>query len=151
CSLWRASTSRTLCAVVPMHEICGVPFRPSVRISRTVSSVPSRVEPPAPNVTEQNAGFKSASVRRAARSFSAPSTVRGGKNSTLQLRLRSLIAGSGPLRNQGREQPRDHAVHDRAEYAGPEAGDMETGYERSDRPEQKPVDHEDEQAERQDR
>ena len=56
---------------------------PSARISSTVASVPSRVEPPAPNVTEQNAGFSCASCARAARSFVTPSGVRGGKNSRL--------------------------------------------------------------------
>ena len=38
----------------------------------------SRVLPPAPNVTEQNAGFSCASCARAARAFT-PSGVRGGK------------------------------------------------------------------------
>ena len=74
-----------------MHEMWGVAARPSDRISSTVSSVPSRVEPPAPNVTEQNAGFSSASFLRAARNFSAPSAVLGGKNSTLHMRVRPLI------------------------------------------------------------
>jgi bacterioferritin-associated ferredoxin len=63
--------------------MCGAAGTPSARISSTVSSVPSRVEPPAPNVTEQNAGSSCASCRRAARSFSTPSGVRGGKNSRL--------------------------------------------------------------------
>src|SRR2546425_6581001 len=103
-----------------MQEMCGVAGNPSPRISSTVSSVPSRVEPPAPNVTEQNAGLSSASDRRAARSFSTPSGVFGGKNSTLNIRGRSLI---GLLGDQRRQRPRDQAVHDRAEYAGPEAAD----------------------------
>ena len=41
------------------------------------------VKPPAPNVTEQNVGRSWASWRRAARSLSTPSGVRGGKNSRL--------------------------------------------------------------------
>src|SRR5215467_11821102 len=120
-----------------MHEMCGVPFSPSPRISSTVSSVPSRVEPPAPNVTEQKAGLSDASVRRAARSFSAPSAVLGGKNSTLQLRV--LIEGSArsrPFRDQRGEQPRNDAVDDCAEHTRPKAADVESRHERSDRPEQ---------------
>jgi hypothetical protein len=48
----------------------------------TVASVPSRVEPPAPNVTEQNAGFSCASC--AGRCAACrPSGVSAGKNSKL--------------------------------------------------------------------
>ena len=56
-----------------MHEMCGAAGSPSPRISSTVASVPSRVEPPAPNVTEKNAGFSCASCARAARSLATPS------------------------------------------------------------------------------
>jgi hypothetical protein len=69
--------------VLPMHDRCGARCMPSARISSTVASVPSRVEPPAPKVTEQNAGFNAAKSRRAARSFATPSSVFGGKNSRL--------------------------------------------------------------------
>src|SRR5437763_3729026 len=109
--------------VEPMHEICGVAGMPSARISSTVASVPSRVDPPAPNVTEQNAGFSGASCLRAARSFSTPSGVRGGKNSTLycgSLAIKTcphepLFAAS---EQQRRQCPRNDAVHDRAEKRG---------------------------------
>ena len=83
CSRYCVSTSRSDSRVPPMQDRCGAAGRPSRIISRTVSSVPSRVEPPAPNVTEQNAGPSCASCARAARSFATPSSVRGGKNSKL--------------------------------------------------------------------
>src|SRR3954470_18419829 len=50
----------------------------------TVSSVPSRVEPPAPYVQEKKRGFSLASSCHVARSFSFPSVVFGGKNSKLK-------------------------------------------------------------------
>src|SRR6476661_6509597 len=67
----------------PMHDRCGAAGVPSPMISRTVASVPSCVEPPAPKVTEQNSGCSAYSFCRAARSLSAPSAVLGGKNSRL--------------------------------------------------------------------
>ena len=140
--------------VLPMHDRCGAASMPSPRISSTVASVPSRVLPPAPNVTEQNAGRSCESWRRAARSFSTPSGVRGGKNSRLN---RAVAAHRAPpslrlLRHQQRGQrPRDQAVDDRAEDARPESGHAKAGHERADRPEQQAVQHEDEQAERQQR
>src|SRR5512143_3232329 len=141
CRLYCASTSRIDSRVPPMQERCGTPSRPSARNSSTVASVPSRVEPPAPNVTEQNAGSSCASCLRVARSFSTPSGVRGGKNSRLQTRR----AGGGigdpsiALREQQRgQEPRNQAVDDRAEDARPEAADMEALDERADPPEQEP-------------
>src|SRR6266513_2004726 len=106
--------------------MCGVAARPSLRSSRTVSSVPSRVDPPAPKVTEQNAGLSSAIDRRAARSFSTPSAVFGGKNSTLKIPVRFLIdaRSSFLLGNQSREQPGNDAEHDRAKHGRPKAADM---------------------------
>ena len=59
-----------------------------------MASVPSRVEPPAPNVTEQNAGFSCASCARAARSFATPSGVLGGKNSKLNVLAAPRITSS---------------------------------------------------------
>src|SRR3954468_17912777 len=65
------------------HEMCGAAGCPAARMSRTVSSVPSRVVPPAPYVQEKNRGLSAASSRQAARSFAFPSGVFGGKNSKL--------------------------------------------------------------------
>ena len=44
-----------------MQEMCGATDNPSRCISITVFNVPSRVEPPAPNVTEKYSGFSAAS------------------------------------------------------------------------------------------
>src|SRR2546422_5932529 len=66
-----------------MHERCGAASWPAARISSTVSSVPSRVEPPAPKVHEKKRGLRSARSCQAARSFALPSGVFGGKNSKL--------------------------------------------------------------------
>src|SRR4051812_31371541 len=65
------------------HEMCGAAGCPAARMSRTVSRVPSRVVPPAPYVQEKNRGLSLASSCQAARSFSFPSGVFGGKNSKL--------------------------------------------------------------------
>jgi len=75
-----------LSSVEPMHDRCGAASEPSAWISRTVSRVRSRVEPPAPKVTEKNLGSSCASCFLVARSFSAPSAVLGGKNSKLNVR-----------------------------------------------------------------
>src|ERR1700736_5917211 len=72
--------------VEPMHEMCGAARCPDFWISSTVASVRSRVEPPAPNVTEKNLGPSCASCARVAASFSAPCGVAGGKNSKLKMR-----------------------------------------------------------------
>src|SRR5689334_20861592 len=69
-----------------MQERCGAASKPAARISSTVSSVPSRVEPPAPNVQEKNLGFSCPSCCHVARSFSFPCAVFGGKNSKLNVR-----------------------------------------------------------------
>src|SRR6266850_4035553 len=66
------------------QEMCGAAACPALRISSTVSSVPSRVEPPAPKVQEKKRGLSLASSCQVARSFSLPSTVFGGKNSKLK-------------------------------------------------------------------
>ena len=66
-----------------MQEMCGATGRPSAWIAITVFQVPSLVEPPAPNVTEKNAGSSAARRDRTARSLSSPSGVLGGKNSKL--------------------------------------------------------------------
>ena len=75
-----------LSRVEPMHEICGAARCPEAWISTTAASVRSRVEPPAPNVTEKNLGRSCASCSRVARSFATPSGVAGGKNSKLKMR-----------------------------------------------------------------
>src|ERR1017187_10726661 len=71
-----------LARVEPTQEMWGAAGRPAARISATVSKVRSRGEPPAPKVTEKNAGSRGASFVQVARSFSVPSGVCGGKNST---------------------------------------------------------------------
>ena len=82
--------------VPSMQETCGTPSKPSARNSSTVASVPSRVDPPAPKVTEQNAGLSAANSLRAARSLSTASGVRGGKNSRLQTGFAAeAIGGTG--------------------------------------------------------
>src|SRR5258705_12102379 len=86
CALYFAITSRRLSRVEATHERCGAAWCPLPRISSTVESVPSRVEPPAPKVTEKNPGFSCASCFVVARSFSTPSGVLGGKNSKLKTR-----------------------------------------------------------------
>src|SRR4051812_50104327 len=80
-----------------MHERCGAASWPAARISSTVSSVPSRVEPPAPKVQEKNRGLSLASSCQAARSFSFPSGVFGGKNS----KLYALSATQGGVERRG--------------------------------------------------
>ena len=45
----------------------------------------SRVEPPAPNVTEKNSGENFANSARVSRKLSMPSAVLGGKNSKLSV------------------------------------------------------------------
>src|SRR5438552_18215394 len=63
--------------------MCGAAWCPAWRISSTVSSVPSRVEPPAPKVHEKKRGLSFASSCQVARSLSLPFVVFGGKNSKL--------------------------------------------------------------------
>ena len=74
----------------PKSARYGMRSGPAARISSTVESVPSCVEPPAPKVTEKNAGLNCASCLTVARNFSAPSGVFGGKNSKLKLRCPEL-------------------------------------------------------------
>src|SRR5262245_1661403 len=69
-----------------MQERWGAASNPAARISVTVSRVPSRVEPPAPKVTEKNFGFSCPSCFHVSRSLSLPSGVLGGKNSKLNVR-----------------------------------------------------------------
>ncbi len=75
----RARSSST---VVPTQERCAIASIPYSRlISRVISIVRSRVEPPAPYVTDTNAGPSSRSSDRVPRSLSMPSSSFGGKNS----------------------------------------------------------------------
>src|SRR5713101_8173221 len=155
--MWRMSfarycaiTSRRLSRVEAMHERCGAAGLPALRISSTVASVPSRVDPPAPYVTEKNAGSSCASCLRVARSFSIPWGVFGGKNSKLKTRLRALCdstardaarraAGMRPRVHRAREigvtvqadRGRSHELrvaagaHERLEHAPRERGTEE--------------------------
>src|SRR5262245_37954067 len=77
-----------------MHDRCGAASCPAARISSTVSSVPSRVDPPAPKVHEKKRGLSFASSCQAPRSFALPSGVFGGKNSkllTIHVRLERRV------------------------------------------------------------
>src|SRR3954465_10706548 len=64
-----------------IQDRCGAACCPSAQISSTVPMVRSRVEPPAPNVTEKKVGRSCANCLRVARRRSMPSGVCGGKNS----------------------------------------------------------------------
>src|SRR5712691_1473113 len=84
--LYSSSVAAMSARVAPMQEIWGAALWPAAWISRTVSSVRSRVEPPAPYVHEKNRGFSCASCFQVWRSLSIPSGVFGGKNSKLKVR-----------------------------------------------------------------
>src|SRR3989337_1277048 len=74
-----------LSRVPSIHDRCGATSIPvSLFVLVTVSMVPERVVPPAPKVTEKNAGPSDASGPRAAVRFSSPAGVLGGNNSTLK-------------------------------------------------------------------
>ena len=60
------------------QERWGAAACPPSRIWSTVASVPSRVVPPAPYVTEKKAGFSWPSCCTVPRSLAMPSTVFGG-------------------------------------------------------------------------
>src|SRR6185295_13556634 len=101
-----------------MHEMCGAASWPAARISSTVSSVPSRVEPPAPKVQEKKRGLSVASSCHAARSFALPSGVLGGKNSkllTIQVGLQRRVDGAvdGCLDSQFRCHAHDGSAQPR--------------------------------------
>ena len=68
-----------------MQDKCGATSTPvSAFVLFAVSMVPERVVPPAPNVTEKNAGLSAASGPRAAARFSSPASVLGGNSSMLK-------------------------------------------------------------------
>src|SRR5450755_1242619 len=141
--------------VEPIQEMCGAARCPDFWISSTVESVRSRVEPPAPYVTEKNLGPSCASCARVATSFSAPCDVAGGKNSKLKMRsaatvIRAFVPHSLlAVEKQCRQRPGNDAVQDCAADRGPETRDVKALHERADEPEQQSIDHENEQAERQ--
>ena len=71
-----------LLAVEPTHEKCAIASMPTSSRRRTTrSAVRARVEPPAPKVTDTNAGSSVRSVRIVSSSCSTPASSRGGKNS----------------------------------------------------------------------
>src|SRR5215813_8681509 len=92
--------------VDPMHEICGAARCPELWISSTAESVRSRVEPPAPYVTEKNLGPSRASCSRVAASFCTPSGVAGGKNSMLKTRSGALLIDDHRGAAESRRAPR---------------------------------------------
>src|SRR5260221_3682173 len=92
-----------------MQEMCGATARPSAAISATVFQVPARVDPPAPKVTEKNAGLSAASCVRTERNLASPSAVRGGKSSKLNV--------GAPIASRGLIRVRPHALRT-AEWRG---------------------------------
>src|ERR1700737_1943459 len=141
--------------VEPMHEMCGAAHCPDSWISSTGPSGRSRVEPPAPYVTEKNLGPSCARCARVATSFSAPCGVAGGKNSKPKMRSASPVISRSCAtllvgKDQRRHRPGNDAVQDRAKDRRPETRHVKALHERPDEPEQEPVDDEDEQPERQD-
>src|SRR5471032_2262362 len=97
CDLYSSRMARIDSREPPTQDKCGAASSPAAMISRTVSSVPLCVLPPAPKVTEKYLGCSSESLMRVARSFSAPSAVLGGKNSMLKLGASILV-----LQKEGR-------------------------------------------------
>src|SRR5919202_4997314 len=84
-ALYRSRNPPMLARVPSMQDRCGAASMPvSVLVLITVSMVPERVVPPAPKVTEKNAGPSDASGPRAAARFSSPAGVLGGNSSTLK-------------------------------------------------------------------
>src|SRR5215204_203901 len=84
-SLYRSRNSPMLSRVPSTQDMCGAASMPVLAIVlSTVSIVPERVVPPAPKVTEKNAGPSAASGPRAIARFSSPAGVLGGNSSTLK-------------------------------------------------------------------
>src|SRR5919107_2123422 len=83
--LYRLRTPPMLSRVPSIQDRCGATSMPVwLLVLSAVSMVPERVVPPAPKVTEKNAGFSVASGPRATERFSSPAGVLGGNNSTLK-------------------------------------------------------------------
>src|SRR3954470_2025669 len=77
-----SSTPRSSSTVAPTHVKCAIASIPSSCLIRlTIAMVRSRVEPPAPYVTDTNAGSSCLRTWAARHRFSSPSSVFGGKNS----------------------------------------------------------------------
>ena len=68
---------------MPTQGRCGAAATPSLRMSVMACSVPSLVEPPAPEVQEKNSGLYWLSCLRVITCLARPSGVRVGKNSKL--------------------------------------------------------------------
>src|SRR5476649_37689 len=146
CDWYSLSTARIDSRVPPTQDKCGAACSPAAMISRTVSSVPFCVLPPAPKVTEKYLGCSSESLARVARSFSAPSAVLGGKNSMLK-----LGASIWFFQEDGGQGPGNHAVQQSAADGRPEAVDVEAVDQLRGEPEHEAVDDEVDQAEDQGR
>ncbi len=79
--IWR-SASWSSSTVAPTHVKCAMASRPWSALMRlTMSIVFSRVEPPAPQVTETKLGSSGRSAWSASKRLRSPSSVCGGKNS----------------------------------------------------------------------
>src|SRR4051812_18167173 len=94
-----SSTARSSSTVAPTHVKCAIASSPSSCLIRfTIVMVRSRVEPPAPYVTDTNAGSSCLSSWAARHRFSMPSSVFGGKNSNEKTGRRSSRISSMRMR-----------------------------------------------------
>src|SRR4051812_42348390 len=85
-----SSTPRSSSTVAPTHVKCAIASIPSSCLIRlTIAMVRSRVEPPAPYVTDTKAGSSCFRTCAARHRFSSPSSVFGGKNSNEKTGRRS--------------------------------------------------------------
>src|SRR4051794_34441692 len=85
-----SSTARRSSVVAPTQVKCAIASSPSSCLMRlTIAIVRSRVEPPAPYVTDTNDGSSCLSSCAARQRFSMPSSVFGGKNSNEKKGFRS--------------------------------------------------------------
>src|ERR671910_3285718 len=117
--LYRSRNPPMLSRVPSMQDRCGATSMPvSLIVLSTVSMVPERVVPPAPKVTEKNAGSSAASDPRDAARFSSPAGVRGGNSSMLKtlgyLYWLCIDFPQPPDRTNRTQQRRRQYVHPRA-------------------------------------
>src|SRR4051812_13481412 len=83
-------TARSSSVVAPTQVKCAIASRPSSCLMRlTIAIVRSRVEPPAPYVTDTKDGSSCLNSCAARQRFSMPSSVFGGKNSNEKTGFRS--------------------------------------------------------------
>src|SRR3954447_15004592 len=94
-----SSTARSSSVVAPTQVKCAIASSPSSCLMRlTIAIVRSRVEPPAPYVTDTNDGSSCFSSCAARQRFSMPSSVFGGKNSNEKTGFRASRISSIRMR-----------------------------------------------------